>query len=97
MGNLPFCYEPSILLMTFWGAVRANVVIPAVDRDNGTVSGLVESVRRGTIRAWHDDATSKIFQNGTCTVFLRTSLPHHPTQVGILNPGFSEIYGKLPD
>ena len=40
----PFRDQAGILLVAFWGAVRAEVMVRAVDGDDGTIPGLFQGL-----------------------------------------------------
>jgi hypothetical protein len=61
--------EAVVFLLTLGRAVRAEVVVLAADRDDGTVTGLVEAVF-GVSLAGHGAVPEKPFQYGTGRVWL---------------------------
>ena len=44
--GLPLGDQPGVFLVAFGRTVRAEILVFAVDRDNGTIPGFVETVRR---------------------------------------------------
>src|SRR4051812_14429067 len=53
---VPLRDRPGVLLVALRGAEWPQVVVLAVDGDNGAVPGFVEAVKWGTLDFWHGAA-----------------------------------------
>jgi hypothetical protein len=49
----PLGDQPGVFLMALGGAVRAEVVVPAIDGDDGGIARIVEAIGGGSVAAGH--------------------------------------------
>jgi hypothetical protein len=85
--GLPLGDQPGVLFVALGGVVPAQIVVLAVDSDNGAPTGFVETVRRlptGSGRGHFSKHGAAPKNSKTVHVpFLKNLLPHCPTRAGI--------------